>query len=280
MLIQFYSVDAPFLDQFNIQLIAGRGLADVTSEAEQMEPILLTEKAVDMLDLGTPHEAIGQVFAFDSNPNPRRAVVTGVVTDFYTRGYERGYYPVVLRHQPSQFRWAAVQVRSNDWQATIQRLEATWKTLAPTVAFSYSFYDEQLARQYLFLGDVVKFFGLLSGFVVLIACLGLLAMASFTAETRLPEVGIRKVLGADVRSVLLLLSREYVVLVLIAVAIASPLAYAMVGALLQNFANRIALDAWIFMAGVLPVLALAVLTIGSQTLKAAYANPVDTLRKE
>lgn len=122
--------------------------------------------------------------------------------------------------------------------------------------------------------------GLLAGFVVFIACLGLLGMASYTAETRTKEVGIRKVLGADVRSIVALLSRDYVRLLLVAIALGTPLAYLLNRFLLQGFPNRIDLSGWIFVAGVLPVALLAVLTIGSQTLRASYTNPADTLRQE
>ena len=105
-------------------------------------------------------------------------------------------------------------------------------------------------------------------------------MASYTAETRTKEVGIRKVMGADVASVVTLLSGDYVRLLVVAVVIATPLAWLLNNALLQTFANRVDLGVWVFAAGILPILLLALLTIGSQTLKAGLANPVETLRYE
>lgn len=279
-LMMFYAVDADFLTQFRLHIIAGRGLAESFSESEAQEPIWLTQEAVRTLGLGTPEDAIGQVLPFDNHPEPHTGQVVGVVGDFYARGYEKGYQPVVLRHLPEQYQYAVVRIRPGAIKTTLAALEATWKRVAPTLAFSYTFYDDEIAQQYLFMKDLVKFFGLMAGFVVFIACLGLLGMASYTVETRTKEVGIRKVLGADVRSVVLLLSRDYLTLLAVAVVLATPLAYLLNRFLLQGFAHHISLGVGLFLAGILPILALALLTIGSQTLKAGYTNPVDTLRRE
>ena len=279
-LMMFYSVDADFLTQFRLRVVAGRGLAESFSESEAQEPIWLTQQAVKALNLGTPEEAIGQVLPFDSGPEPHTGLVVGVVSDIYARGYEKGYEPVVLRHLPERFNYAVVRIRPGNLKTTLAALETTWKRVAPTLAFNYAFYDDEIAQQYLFMQDLVKFFGLMAGFVVFIACLGLLGMASYTVETRTKEVGIRKVLGADVRSVVLLLSRDYLTLLAVAVVLATPLAYLLNHVLLQDFAHHISLGLGLFLAGILPILALALLTIGSQTLKAGYTNPVDTLRSE
>ncbi len=280
MIIQFYAIDDHFMSQFNVRLLAGRDFAEVSPTNDGVEPVLITEKTVTALGFASPEAAIGQVVSFDNYPDPHSAMVLGVVSNFYTRGYDRGYQPVVLRYLPERYRHAVVRVRLGDVAGTLAALQATWKKVAPTTAFSYAFYDDQLAREYLFMNDIVKFFGVLTGFIILIAGLGLLGMASYTAETRTREVGIRKVMGADVTGVVMLLSRDYVRLVFIAVVVATPLAYVLANVLLQQFANRIELNVWYFMAGILPTLALALLTIGSQTLKAGLANPVDTLRQE
>jgi len=173
-----------------------------------------------------------------------------------------------------------VRIRAGALPGTLEHLEATWKQLAPTVTLTYGFYDDQLLQRYVFLQDMLKIFGLLAGFIIFIACLGLLGMASYTTERRTKEVGIRKVMGADVRSVVTLLSGDYVRLLIVATVIATPLAWLLTSTLLQTFANRVDLTVWVFVAGIMPILALALLTIGSQTVKAALTNPVDTLRHE
>lgn len=276
--IQSYSIDAPFLDQFRVDLLAGRGVEATGASGHDGEPIWLTRKALAALGWATPEEAVGQTVSFDSRPESRTAVVAGVVSNFYAQGVERGYTPVVLRRVPERYHHAVIRVRPGALQNTLAGLERTWTAVAPTKAFSYAFYDDQLAQSHLFMQDVVKFLGVLAGFVAFTACLGLLGMASYTAETRTKEVGIRKVLGADVRSIIALLSRDYVRLLLIAVTLGTPLAYVLSRSLLQGFAHRIALSGWIFAAGILPIVLLALLTIGSQTLKASCTDPADTLR--
>ena len=128
--------------------------------------------------------------------------------------------------------------------------------------------------------DMLKMLGSLAGFIIFIACLGLLGMASYTAETRIKEVGIRRVLGADVRSMVALLSGDYVKLLAVAVVVATPLAWLINNMFLQNLVNHVDLGVWVFAAGILPILLLALLTIGSQTVKAGLTNPVETLRHE
>ena len=279
ILIQFYSIDEAFLDQYRLKLVAGRDFSEAFSTGEE-EPILLTKKALPALGLGTPHEAVGKVVTFDTFPDVQNAIIIGVVDDLYARGYEKGYVPVVLRHLPERYRYAAVRIRPGNIPRTIAQLETTWKQLAPTITLRYGFYDDQLLQRYVFLQDMLKLFGALAGFIIFIACLGLLGMASYTAETRVKEVGIRKVLGADVRSMVVLLSGDYVKLLAVAVVIATPLAWLLNNALLQTFANRVDLGVWVFAVGILPILLLALLTIGSQTIKAGLTNPVETLRHE
>jgi len=280
LLVQYYAIDTHFLDLFRLNVLAGRDFTEALATGVEEEPILVTEKTLAVLGLGTPEEAIGHVVAFDTYPDPHTAVIIGVVDDFYARGYEKGYDPVVLRHQPASYRYAVVRIRPTDVPATLAYIEATWKQMAPTLTLDYAFFDDQLTARYGFFRDLIKLFGAIAGFIIFIACLGLLGMASYTAETRTQEVGIRKVLGADVRSLVMLLSRDYIRLLLLAAVIATPLAGLLGHALLQSFANRTDLGTWVFVAGVVPIVALALLTIGSQTIKAGLTNPVDTLRRE
>ncbi len=279
ILIQFYSIDHPFLDQYRLDLLAGRDFSEAFSQGEE-EAVLITEKTLSVLGIETAQGAIGRVVTFDTFPDAQKAVIIGVVSDFYARGYEKGYGPVVLRHLPDRYRYASVRIRAGAIPGTIAELEALWKQLAPTVALNYGFYDDQLLQRYVFLKDILKVFGLLAAFIIFIACLGLLGMASYTAETRTQEVGVRKVLGADVRSVVVLLSRDYVKLLGIAVVVATPLAWFLNNALLQSFGNRVELGSSVFVLGIVPILVLALLTIGSQTVKASLTNPVETLRYE
>ncbi len=274
-LIRYYAVDEETLDQYRLNLVAGRTFSpDFPTDKD--DALLLTEAALQMLDLGTPQEAVGTVVSFQG----QSVIVIGVVADFFADGAHKGYLPVAFAHWPAEYRFAVVRIRPEGVDETIAHLEATWKTLAPGRVLQYGFYDDQLGAQYLFISEIVKILGFVAGFIIFVSCLGLLGMASYTAETRIKEVGIRKVLGADVRSIVLLLSSDYVKLLAVAVVVAVPLAWLLSDFFLQNFANRMEPGVWVFAVGILPILLLALLTIGSQTIKAGLTNPVETLRHE
>ncbi len=280
MPVPFYATDSHFMDQFNVDLLAGRDFSSTDPTSGQYEGILLTEQAALAMGFESPESAVGHVVWMDASPDPVDAVIQGVVSNFYARGYDRGYVPVVLRQLPGHYTTAIVRLNTHDVAMALDKLQGVWKRVAPASPFTYAFYDDQLESQFAFMSDFFKFVGLLSGFVIFIACLGLLGMASFTAETRIQEVGIRKVLGADIRNVVLLLSGDYLKLITLAVLLASPLAYVGMQAFLQNFANRVDLSLWMFLAGIVPTIGIALLTLGSQTIKAGLTNPVETLRQD
>ena len=150
----------------------------------------------------------------------------------------------------------------------------------PTTPLRYHFFDDQLAAALSLMTDQIRIFGIAAGIAIIIACLGLLGMATYSAETRIKEIGIRKVLGADMSNLVLLLSRDYLVLLVIAILMASPLTWWINSGMLANYAVRIDLGFELFAIGILTVLTLALLTIGSQTLKAARTNPAGTIKYE
>lgn len=275
LLINYYAVDEHFLDQLRLTLIAGRNFSDAFA-TDADAAIVLNEMGVQQLNLGSPQEAIGKQVTFDGS----EVTVIGVIENFYTQGYHRGYQPTALTYAHEAYQQAIVRVLPDDLEQALTTLEAIWKQLAPTYEFQYGFYDDQLMDRFREMRDIVSILGFVAGFVIFIACLGLLGMASYTAESRIKEVGIRKVLGANVRGIVVLLSRDYVKLVAIASVLATPLTWFLTNTLLQEFANRIELSVWYFAAGIVATLVLAVLTIGSQTIRAGLANPVNTLRNE
>lgn len=156
-------------------------------------------------------------------------------------------------------------------------IEATWKRIVPDKVFEYSFLDERYEAMYRGLAQIIALFAFLA---ILIACLGLFGLASFTAEQRTKEIGIRKVLGASVGGILVLLTREFARLVVVAFVVATPLAYFIVSTWLDAFAYRINLSWLIFLGVGLIALLIAMLTVGYQTLRAALADPVQSLRYE
>lgn len=277
--IQRFAVDAGFTDQYNLSLVAGRGF-DEARESDASTAILLSEQAVTFLGLGSPAEAIGQQLIFDEDRLEGRVEVVGVVSDFYSRGYERGYVPVALTMAPELAQFVSIRLSPGSPAPTLAALEAVWSAHAPGMPVSYQFFDDAIQAQLDQKKADTRIIGLFGMLIIVIACLGLLGMAMFSAEARLREVGVRKTLGADTWQMVQLLSSEYIRLVVLAILIAAPLAWWINDTVLSNFANRISVGPGILLLGVAPVLALALLTIGSQTLRAALSNPVDVMRAD
>jgi len=279
MMVGRYAVDENFLDQYNIELLAGRNFSP-GREADQFESVILTEAAVVALGLGTPVEAVGQILEYDTYSYELDVAVIGVVSDFYSRGYDGGYYPESLAMRPEMYSALSIRLAAGNPQPVLAELEALWAQHAPGLPFNYEFMDDTIEARLSHMQDNIALLGTFAFMIVIIACLGLLGMAMFTVETRLKEVGIRKTLGADAWTIVGLLSREYLVLVGVAVIIAGPLAFILNSLILSGFANRIELGLGTILLGVIPVLMLALVTIGSQTLKAASTNPIDVMRTE
>ena len=173
-----------------------------------------------------------------------------------------------------------LKVKGENLPETIAFLEQTYKQLAPNLVFYFSFFNEDLNRVYQDEQRVGQLIGMFALLAIVVACLGLFSLAAFTAEQRTKEIGVRKVLGASVKSIVLLLSTEFAKLVLVANLIAWPAAYFAVGDWLQNFAYRVDLSWWVFALGGFLALLIALLTVGYQAIKAAVANPIDALRYE
>jgi len=173
-----------------------------------------------------------------------------------------------------------VRVSATNIPATIKLIEEKWRTIAPNTPFDFTFVNEDIQRQYETDERWQRIISYGTVFAVMLACLGLFGLATLAATSRTKEIGIRKVLGASVARVVTLLSREFAILVLLANLVAWPLAYFTVGKVLQNYAYRIDMSWWVFtLAGGMALL-IALLTVSLQALKAALANPVETLRYE
>jgi putative ABC transport system permease protein len=265
--------DDHFLANLNLHLVAGRNLSP-TGEAS----ILVNESAVRKLGYRHPAEIIGEVFETKWDKNP--VEVIGVVQNFrYSLLINRDEIdPLFIRNTPRDFEYLNIKISSVDVPGTIEKLAAKWKALDPVHTFKYEFFDDQLAETHQGIFDAVSILGFASFLAIIIACLGLLGMATYTAERRTREVGIRKVLGAQELSLALLLSREFLILLAVAIVIGGPLSYLVNNIWLRRFPNRVDFGLGTVVIGVVTLLVLGLLTIGSQTLKASRRNPVDTLR--
>ncbi|MCI0693361.1 ABC transporter permease [candidate division KSB1 bacterium] len=271
----FYTMfgDHQTVEALGLQLLQGRSFSgeiatDVTSA------YILNETAVRELGWDDPVAKPFKVW------DEEMGQVIGVVKDFNFRSLHQQIEPLVLDIKPEWSWSAAIRIAPNDVASTLSFIETQWRALEPDLPLSYRFLDEDFDRLYRSeekLGQLFSSFAFLALFV---ACLGLFGLASFTAEQRTREIGIRKVLGASVTEILLLLSKEFTKLVAFAFVVAAPFAYLAMSEWLQNFAYHIRLGASPFLLGGGLALFIALVTVSAQAIKAALANPVEALRYE
>ena len=275
--LQYTYTGFDFVETLGLDLVAGRSLSrEYTTDSLA---VLLNKSAVARLGLNDP---VGKRLVW---PNESTYTIVGVVEDFHTASFRQEIGPVVLlgpdpRNTNRPNLLVSARIETDDISRTLAAAEATWKTFAPTQPFRYAFLDQDFAALYRaehITGRIFSGFALLA---VLIACFGLFGLAAFTATQRTKEIGIRKVLGATVPGIVLLLSREFLKLVGIAFVIAVPVAYFLMRQWLDNFAYRvdIGVGVFLFTGGLALLIALA--TVSYQAIKAALADPVQSLRYE
>ncbi|MEM1041803.1 MAG: ABC transporter permease [Bacteroidota bacterium] len=263
-----------YLDVFGIDLVAGRGFSDDVP-SDTLDAYILNETALATLGL-TPEEAVGAPFRAWERPVGQ---IIGVVEDFHFQSLHEEVEPLVLNYIP-WFSYAAMRVGPADLPATLNHVRATWETFAPGYAFDYTFLDEDFDRLYRAEARLGQLFGFFAGVAVFIACLGLLGLAAYAAARRRKEIGVRKVLGASAGQIATLLAGDFVRLVLAGLGIAVPLAWLGMGRWLEGFAYRVELGPGVFLLAGGIALAVALLTVSTQALRAATANPVQSLRNE
>ena len=272
----YYSVDTEFITNFGIDLIAGRNFSRQFS-TDSEKAVIINEKAVQVLDLGSPLESIGKTLILGEDSE---VTVIGIVKDFNYRFLENPIDPLALRYQPQEFRYANIGYAPGKKEEVKAWLSDTWKKLDKIHPIQYVFMEDMQERTESQMGGTIRISAWACGFVILIALFGLLGMATYTAEMRVKEVGIRKVLGASVSGMAYLLSKDYIRLILVSAVFALPAGYFLSGSVMQFFAFRPGLSLWVLPGALAFVLSLALVTIGSQTVRAALADPAETLREE
>lgn len=273
--ISFMDVDSKFIDVLDLQLKAGKTFPDVIDTTGE-HYVVVNETFVKDFKYTSDAGVIGQRISIEGNT----VEVIGVVKDFQFLNVTQKMLPLVLRNRPASFGVASIKVRGADMASTISFLQATWKKVNPSTKFEYQFYDEQLLFTHSMLSDVAKILGTISLLAVLISCLGLLGMATYTAETRAKEISIRKVVGSSVPQIIVLLTRGFVILLAIAAVIAIPAAYLLNNMWLQFFASRVSISPLTLIISVLVMFIISLLTVFSQSWRAAFANPIKKLRSE
>ena len=264
-----------FLDLFGINLVAGRDF-DIELASDSSEAFILNEVAIKRLGFAEPADAIGNRF----NYGGRNGYITGVVEDFHFESLHQSIAPVVFVISQDRNYSIAVRFREAYRDETLAYIEDVWADYRPNFPFSYYLVEDYFMDQYeseQILGQVFSYFAILA---IIIAALGLFGLASFTAEQKIKEIGIRKVLGATVSQLVTLMSTNFAKLILISFVIATPLVWYGMNKWLDTFAYHESIPVWIFFAGGFIALFIAMATISYNAIKAATANPVESLRSE
>lgn len=273
--VALFEVDVDFIKHFGLEMAAGRPYSR-GFPADTAKSLVINETAARLFGYSDPQKIIGKHF----KQWGREGEVIGVVKDFNYLSLHKKIEPQALRLEPLASRYFAISIKAQDMHATLDNLKDLWSSIAPQRPFLYTFLDDSFNRQY---EADVRFRGLFSffsGFAIFIACLGLLGLATYTIQQRTKEIGVRKVLGASVPSIVQLLSTDFLKLVCVAIIIATPFAWWAMNNWLQDFAFRIEMKWWMFVLAGMVALIVAFVTISFQALKAAFANPVKSLRNE
>lgn len=269
---QILAVDEDFLKVFEIPLIQGEGLIP----SDTFNRLVVNMAFAREMGFQFPAEAIGESI----NMWGRETTISGVVEDFYTVSVKEKVRPVAMFTNSRNYETAAVRLSTMGLSGTIKDLEGIFNEVYPGYDFNYEFMDQQFARFYEGEQKMADILVVFSGIAIFIGCLGLFGLVSYMANKKTKEIGIRKVLGASVPSVVLIFSKEFTVLVLIAFGIAAPMSYFGMNQWLQSYANKIDLTITMFLMGILLSMGIALLTIGYKSIEASLANPVDALRDE
>ncbi|MBN1272759.1 MAG: ABC transporter permease [Candidatus Aminicenantes bacterium] len=268
-------IDYDFLELYGIELVEGRNFSrDFSSDGRNA--VIINETAVKTFGLKSP---VGKIFKLHSSGDGKRII--GVVKDFHFRSLHHKIDPMYFEMVGAYLgQYLSVKVRGDQYDKTIRAVKDQMAEISTNFPFEYYFFDKRIDAYYHFelkTGTVISVFSL---FAVFIACIGLLGLSIFVAEQKKKEISIRKVLGAKSFSILVLVSKDFLRSIIISIAVAWPLGYFFMTKWLQNFAYRVNLSVWVFLISGLAALAIAMLTISSQTIKAAISNPADSLRYE
>lgn len=273
--VEYMAADENYIDLLGLELIAGRGFSKDHPD-ELKNGLVLNEEAVTTFGWNSPSEAIGKEITSPSG-HPE-GIVIGVIKNYHHNGLQQKYGPITLDYGPGYL--FAIRYQSSDTKVLLSTLEEMWKKSFPGFEFNYFFLDEQFEKQYQSEQKLARVLSLFSILTIIIAVIGMIGLVSFLVVSKTKEIGIRKVLGASVTSISTLLSKEFLVLVLIAGVLATPVTWYLAAGWLESFAFRTTLNPLLFVGATGVAILLALIAVSVQTIRAALADPVDSLRYE
>ena len=268
--------DHDFLRTFDIQIESGRDFNRALYK-DEIEAVIINQSAVKHFDWGSADNAIGKSIFLPLYG--RSSKVIGVVKDFNYASLHENIKPIIIQIEPN-YQFLSAKISSRNLQLTIREIQQIWSSMQLDTPFEYSFMDESFKSLYLAEQQTQTIVGTLSGLAIFISCLGLFALASFMVEQRMKEISIRKVLGANTLGITRLLSKDFVVLVLLALTLSAPMAWYALDAWLATFAYKTNMPIWTFIMAGLFSLVITMVTVSYQSIKAAVSNPIDALRME
>ncbi len=267
-------IDANFITVMGMKLLEGNDF-DETSHPDKKE-VIVNEEAIRLWGIPEAKNAIGKKLKFWGS----EWAIKGVVKNYHQESAKSAHIPIIHRYSDYFGGFASIKFSGNNPKEQISQIEQTYKSVFPTAPFSYFFMDSEYDKQFKADKQFQDVFSVLTGFAILIACLGLFGLASFTVLKRKKEIGIRKVIGASVINILVLLSKNFIETVFIAMLIGIPVTYLLATKWLENFAFHIELNWWLFILPVILVMGLVVFSISIKTINAAIVNPVESLKDE
>jgi len=276
--VRHTGIDYDYLDVYGIKLLAGRNFtpADHNADWDKLHNTLINRSAAKLLGFSSPEAAIGKAIISGT----KRWDVIGVVEDYHQKSLRYPLEPIRFMPAYNTDSEISVKITATDVSKTIAAIKQKYETFFPGNSFDYTFLDERFKRQYENEQLFSKAFVIFAALAIFVACLGLFGLAMFATFKRTKEIGVRKILGASVPDILVLVSKEFLGLVLIASIIAFPVAWYAMTSWLENFAYRITINWWVFAAAGFAALLIAMITVSLQAVKAAVANPVKSLRTE
>lgn len=266
--------DNGYVPAYKLQLIAGRNL----QASGMTREFLVNESLVKSLGLKNPEDVLGKEISMFGDLI--KCPVVGVLKDFNDRSFHHNLAPLLITTNSTMYRQAGIKLATSNISATMQAVKKIWEQTFPDYVYEYKFLDEKIESFYKQENQLAALYKIFAAIAIFLSCLGLYGLASFMAVQRIKEVGIRKVLGASTGNIVYLFSKEFIILIAIAFAIATPIAWYYMHQWLQDYAYRISISWWIFAIGGLTAIIIALVTISFQAIKAALANPVKSLRSE
>jgi len=274
----FYAIskfaDNEYVSTYKLPLVAGRNL----QYSDRTREFLVNESLVKKLGIKNPEDILNKEISMWDDKI--KCPVVGVVKDFNDRSFRDDLAPLLITTNVTMYNQAAIKLTTTNISSTLQSVKKIWEGTFPNFVYEYKFLDDKIANFYKQESQLSSLYKIFAVIAIFLSCLGLYGLVSFMAVQRVKEVGVRKVLGASVSSVIYLFSKEFIILVAIGFVIASPVAWYFMDKWLQDYVYRIKISWWIFLVGGISAVVIALITVSFQAIKAALANPVKSLRTE